>query len=86
VCLGKSRKEDIPDTNGATGNVLQQEATYSFRSRSMAWRQGPEDLEIHRPGVIFIAVGFSALVAVSFGFWPAHKASRLDPIMALRFE
>jgi putative ABC transport system permease protein len=39
-----------------------------------------------RPDVILLAVGFSALVGVAFGFWPALKASRLDPITALRFE
>ncbi len=39
-----------------------------------------------RPDVILVAVGFSALVGVAFGFWPAVKASRLDPITALRFE
>lgn len=39
-----------------------------------------------RPEIILIAVGFSALVGVSFGLYPALKASRLDPINALRFE
>jgi putative ABC transport system permease protein len=39
-----------------------------------------------RPQVIAIAVGFSAVVGVGFGLYPARKASRLDPIDALRFE
>ena len=33
-----------------------------------------------------IAVGVSALIGVAFGFYPARRAARLDPIEALRFQ
>jgi putative ABC transport system permease protein len=49
-------------------------------SRALSWPT------IIPPQWIAIAVVFSAFIGVFFGFYPARKASMLDPIEALRYE
>ena len=38
------------------------------------------------PGSVILSFGFSALVGVFFGYYPARAASQLDPIESLRYE
>jgi putative ABC transport system permease protein len=51
-----------------------------FFSKLNGWRV------IVTPVAIALAAGFSVLVGLFFGVWPARQAASLDPIEALRYE
>jgi putative ABC transport system permease protein len=38
------------------------------------------------PAAVGLAVAFAFVIGVFFGFYPARKAARLNPVEALRFE
>ncbi len=67
---------------GLIGLVIGQALTIALQNLPGA---GLEEAAIP-PAAIALAFGFSAAVGIVFGMFPAIKASRLDPIEALRHE
>jgi putative ABC transport system permease protein len=69
----------LSSLGGIVGILVAVAATYLLS----AMMQSPVVLD---GGIMLVAFLFSAAVGVIFGFFPARKAARLDPIAALRYE
>jgi ABC-type antimicrobial peptide transport system permease subunit len=65
---------------GGIGGVLLGVATARLVSVLAGWPT------LISPGAVAGSLLFSGAVGVFFGFYPARKAARLDPIAALRYE
>ncbi|HWQ78250.1 MAG TPA: ABC transporter permease [Anaerovoracaceae bacterium] len=69
----------ISAIGGAVGTML----GIGIAAAGMSFAKIPVVID---PKVIVFAVGFSAVVGMFFGLYPARKAAKLDPIEALRYE
>lgn len=43
-----------------------------------------KDIFLPAPGITMLAFGFSVALGIFFGFYPANKASKMQPVDALR--
>jgi len=67
-------------TLGGLAGILLGSGTISVLGRVLEWKMAPD------PTALGVSLAVSAAIGVGFGFFPARRAAKLDPIVALRRE
>jgi putative ABC transport system permease protein len=76
----------LSSIGGVIGVVLGVAASVGITKLINALTRGSEWPTVVSLPAAVVALGFAAAVGLFFGYYPARRASRLDPIEALRFE
>ena len=71
---------------GVVGFVLGIGAAWALSGLAAGLADGLAVTPQVAPSTVALAVGICTAIGILFGFWPAYRASRLDPVESLRYQ